>query len=71
MYAYALEYVGEHGPGEPLLDAPAHSAASDPDELIRLDPNLGLLLRPGEAPVIGTKLRHCADAEFRELFDPA
>jgi len=42
-----------------------------PDEVMRLDPTCELLLQPGEAPVVGIKLRHYADAEFQGLFDPA
>lgn len=42
-----------------------------PDEIMRLDSNLEILLRQGQAPVIAAKVRFYADGEFRGLFSPA
>ena len=42
-----------------------------PDEVMRLDASLALLLRPGGAPAAVRKVRYFEDAEFRTLFDPA
>jgi type IV secretion system protein VirD4 len=42
-----------------------------PDEVMRLDRDTLLLLRPGEAPLWARKLRYFADPEFRGMFDPA
>jgi type IV secretion system protein VirD4 len=39
-----------------------------PDEVMRLDSSLELILRPGEAPVVAQKVRYFADPEFRGLF---
>ena len=36
-----------------------------PDEVMRLDPSLEILLRPGQPPVAAQKVRYFADAEFR------
>ncbi|MBP7818249.1 MAG: type IV secretory system conjugative DNA transfer family protein [Phenylobacterium sp.] len=42
-----------------------------PDEIMRLDSSLEILLRQGQAPVIAAKVRFYADGEFRGLFSPA
>jgi type IV secretion system protein VirD4 len=42
-----------------------------PDEIMRLDSNLEILLRQGQAPVIAAKVRFYADGDFRGLFSPA
>jgi len=42
-----------------------------PDEVMRLDSSLEILLRQGEAPVIAQKVRYFADPEFRGLYEPA
>ena len=42
-----------------------------PDEVMRLDASLALLLRPGSAPAAVRKVRYFEDAEFRGLYDPA
>ena len=42
-----------------------------PDEVMRLDPLLALLLKPGDPPAVVLKLRYYEDAEFRGLFDAA
>jgi len=39
-----------------------------PDEIMRLDSSLEILLRPGSAPVIASKVRYYDGAEFRGLF---
>ena len=39
-----------------------------PDEIIRLDSSLEILLRQGEAPVIAAKVRYYDDAAFRGLY---
>lgn len=39
-----------------------------PDEVMRLDASLALLLRPGGAPAAVRKVRYFEDAEFRGLF---
>lgn len=39
-----------------------------PDEIMRLDPALELLMRPGEAPVVARKVRYFMDTEFRGLY---
>jgi type IV secretion system protein VirD4 len=38
-----------------------------PDEVMRLDANLEILLRQGAAPVAAWKVRYYADPEFRAL----
>lgn len=38
-----------------------------PDEVMRLDASLEILLRQGQAPVVAQKVRYYADAEFRSL----
>jgi len=51
----------------------AHLSRRDlmtPDEIMRLDSSLEILLRQGEAPVIAAKVRYFADREFRNLSDP-
>ena len=40
-----------------------------PDEVMRLDASLALLLRPGGAPAAVRKVRYFEDPEFRGLFD--
>ena len=40
-----------------------------PDEVMRLDPLLAILLKPGDPPAVVLKLRYYQDAEFRGLFD--
>lgn len=40
-----------------------------PDEIMRLDVETLLLLRPGQAPVMACKVRYFQDAEFEGLFD--
>ena len=40
-----------------------------PDEIMRLDVETLLLLRPGQAPVMACKLRYFRDAKFEGLFD--
>ncbi|THD61674.1 MAG: type IV secretory system conjugative DNA transfer family protein [Phenylobacterium sp.] len=40
-----------------------------PDEVMRIDANLMLVLRPGEAPLGVRKVRYFADPEFQGLFD--
>ena len=42
-----------------------------PDEVMRLDSSLEILLRQGEAPVIAQKGRYFAASEFRGLYDAA
>jgi type IV secretion system protein VirD4 len=39
-----------------------------PDEIMRLDSSLEILLRQGEAPVIAAKVRYFADPAFRGLY---
>jgi len=41
-----------------------------PDEIMRLDSSLEILLCQGQAPVIAAKVRFYADSEFRDLFRP-
>jgi type IV secretion system protein VirD4 len=51
----------------------AHLSRRDlmtPDEIMRLDSTLEILLRQGEAPVIAAKIRYYEDPEFRGLFNP-
>ena len=38
-----------------------------PDEIMRLDSSLEILLRQGEAPVIAAKIRYFDDPAFRNL----
>jgi len=38
-----------------------------PDEIMRLDSSLEILLRQGEAPVIASKIRYFDDPAFRNL----
>ncbi len=40
-----------------------------PDEIMRLDAETLLLLRPGQAPVMARKVRYFQDAEFEGLLD--
>jgi type IV secretion system protein VirD4 len=40
-----------------------------PDEIMRLDSSLEILLRQGEAPVIVAKIRYFDDPAFRNVFD--
>jgi type IV secretion system protein VirD4 len=40
-----------------------------PDEIMRLDSSLEILLRQGEAPVIAAKIRYFEEQEFSRLFD--
>jgi type IV secretion system protein VirD4 len=42
-----------------------------PDEIMRLDSSLEILLRQGAAPVIAAKVRFYADGDFRGLCSPA
>ena len=42
-----------------------------PDEVMRLDANLALLLKPGSRPAAVRKVRYFADGEFRGMFDAA
>ncbi|MBV9997472.1 MAG: type IV secretory system conjugative DNA transfer family protein [Caulobacteraceae bacterium] len=42
-----------------------------PDEVMRLDANLEILLRQGAAPMAARKVRYYADAEFQHLFTAA
>jgi len=65
-------------PGRFLLDqttkgisTSAHLTRRDlltPDEVMRLDNGLEILLPQGQAPVIARKVRYYADAEFQALF---
>ena len=42
-----------------------------PDEIMRLDSSLEILLRQGAAPVIAAKVRYFQEQEFRDIFDLA
>ena len=42
-----------------------------PDEIIQMPPNLLLLLRQGERPLVVDKIRYFADREFAGMHDPA
>ncbi len=43
----------------------------DPNEIMKLTPDMLLLTRVGENLLIVKKLSHYADKEFAGLFDPA
>ncbi|MGC1303730.1 MAG: type IV secretory system conjugative DNA transfer family protein [Caulobacteraceae bacterium] len=65
-------------PGRYLLDQTAKSTSSSmhmarrdlltPDEVMRLDAGLEILLPQGQAPVIAQKVRYFCDPEFQGLF---
>ena len=40
-----------------------------PDEVMRLPDHVMILLRPGRSPLLVSKLRYYAEAEFAGLFD--
>jgi type IV secretion system protein VirD4 len=42
-----------------------------PDEIMRLNASLEILLRQGAAPAIAAKVRYYDGPEFRDLFNPA
>jgi type IV secretion system protein VirD4 len=72
-YQTASSGAGYH-PGKVFASKHAsttnHLAKRDlitPDEVMRLDSRLELLLRPGQVPAIGFKVRYYAEEEFQRL----
>ena len=57
------------GEGETWSEQRVRRDLLTPDEVMRLDDSMMLVLRPGSDPLVAGKVRHYADDEFRGLFD--
>jgi type IV secretion system protein VirD4 len=57
------------GEGESWSEQRVRRDLLTPDEVMRIDHDRMLVLRPGSDPLVALKIRHYADAEFEGMFD--